>query len=78
MKLKQYVIELVYQLFICLTKIPLVKYKNRLHHGILLPQNVNTQQELPTGAPNRRSLTGASVSCQVHHKNLAPIMTQTK
>ena len=41
-----------------------------------LPQKVNTQQELPTGAPKRRSRIGASVSCQVHHKNFGPILNK--
>ena len=45
----------------------------RIKKKIVLPENVNTQQELPTGAPNRRFLTGASVSCQVHHRNFAPV-----
>ena len=33
---------------------------------------VMTQTVLPTGAPRLRIRMGASVSCQVHHRNLAP------
>ena len=35
-------------------------------------EKVMTQAEDPTGAPKILSRIGASVSCQVHHKNLAP------
>ena len=35
-------------------------------------EKVMTQAEDPTGAPRSLSLMGASVSCQVHHKNRLP------
>ena len=36
---------------------------------------VMTQMVLPIGTPNSRFAIGRSVSCQVHHKNFAPVMS---
>ena len=38
-------------------------------------EKVITQVDDPIGAPKSLSRIGASVSCQVHHKNLAPVMS---
>ena len=39
------------------------------------PVKVRTQRVLEEGAPRRRKAMGLSVSCQVHQRNLAPMMS---
>ena len=38
-------------------------------------ENVITHDDDPIGAPNKRSWIGASVSCQVHQRNFAPVIS---